>query len=798
MKFTIDWLKEHLETKATDTEIINKLTAIGLEVEEVIDAAALYGDFIIGEVVKEEKHPNADKLKICKVNIGNKIVDVVCGAPNVTKGMKAVYAPPGSTIPVNQMKLKVAKIRGVESSGMLCSEYELGISELHEGIIQMPEDSKVGSSYVDQMNLDNIKIEIGITPNRQDCLGVYGIARDLSAAGLGNLKELEVPKIPSKYKNPISTTFEKKADQKSCYAFGSRYIKNVKNCESPQWLKDKLTSIGLKPISALVDVTNYILFDYNRPLHVYDADKINGNIVVRSARKNEAFFGLDDKEYSLEEGMCVISDDKTALGLGGILGGISSSCDLDTKNVLLESALFSPENTANTGRKLFIDSDARYRFERGVDANSLNIGLDKAALLIQEICGGEISDTEICGNIPTETKEISFDLIKNSSRLGIEIDQSEIEKILNKLGIKNKKNNNILLCTIPSWRHDIHGEADLSEEVIRIKGFDAIPVLPIRTENKINEVILSRTYKNNLRSKRFLAQRGGNELVTWSFSSSKDSKFYSSNQHLKIKNPISEDLDILRPSLIPNLLTAIKKNISRGFDSFSIFEVGSQFTSDIPGDQKNIACGLKSGIKTEKNWNSQKVDFDSYDVQADILALVNHLMAKNKNIEIKTGAPDWYHPGRSASLTINKDTVLGYFGELHPKIIKHHKIKNRVLAFELFIDEVPLSSKKTTNKESYFESDFQTVDRDFAFIVNKDVEAKTMINLPFKADEKLVKNVQIFDVFEGEAIGNDKKSLAIKVTLQASDRTLNETEIQDVSKKIVDLIQQKTAGVVRS
>ena len=633
MKFTISWLKEHLETKALNEEIINKLTAIGLEVEEVQDASALYGDFLIAQVVDEEKHPNADKLKLCKVDIGSKVIDVVCGAPNVVKGMKVVYAPPGAVIPVNQMKLKVAKIRGVESSGMLCSEYELGISDSHDGIIHMPENSNVGGLYIDQMNLNDVMIEIGITPNRQDCLGVYGIARDLAAAGIGELKEIKLPKFKTVGKNPINILFEETSDQKNyCSAFGSCYIKNVKNCESPQWLKDKLSSIGLKPISALVDITNYILFDYNRPLHVYDADKISGDIVIRSAKKDEIFLGLDDKEYTLSERMCVIADEKQPLGLGGILGGSLSACNTNTTNVLLESALFIPANIASTGRKLFIDSDARYRFERGVDPNSLNIGIDRAANLIQEICGGEISESQICGTIPNNEHIISFDLLKNTNRLGVEIDQSEIESMLKKLGIKTTSKKDNLICTIPSWRHDIHGEADLSEEVIRLKGFDAIPVLPVRTEKRINEKILSDSYKNTLRSKRFLAHRGSNELITWSFTSSKDSKFYIDDQKLEIQNPISEELDILRPSLIPNLINAVKKNSSRGFESFSLFEVGNQFFSDQSGDQKNIACGLRAGIKFEKSWRTEKTHYDTYDVKDDILTLINHLIPQNLSL----------------------------------------------------------------------------------------------------------------------------------------------------------------------
>ena len=799
MKFTISWLKEYLDTNASDEAIIDKLTDIGLEVEKVQDAKDLFGAFIIAEVVEEEKHPDADKLRVCKVNVGDKVVDVVCGAPNVIKGMKVVYAPPGTVIPVNQMKIKVAKIRGVESSGMLCSEYELGISDLHNGIIHMSENSKVGSLYIDQMNMNDVMIEIGITPNRQDCLGVYGVARDLAAAGIGELREIAVPNISTKAKNPIQIVFENPKDQNLyCPAFGSRYIKNVKNCESPQWLKDKINSIGLKPISALVDITNYMLFDYNRPLHVYDADKISGKIVIRSAKKNEKFLGLDEKEYTLDQGMCVIADEEKPLGLGGILGGEASACSMLTTNILLESALFNATNIADTGRKLFIDSDARYRFERGVDSNSLNNGMDRAASLIQEICGGEISESNICGEIPKVEHNISFNLTRNANRLGVEIDAAKIEKMLNKLGIKTKKNDDILMCSIPSWRQDIHGEVDLSEEVIRLTGYDSIPVLSIRTGTRINDNVLNESYKNNLRAKRFLAQRGNNELITWSFISSKDSNFYIEDQKLKIQNPISEELDILRPSLIPNLLNAVKKNSNRGFESFSLFEVGNQFFSDQPGDQKNIACGLRGGVKAEKTWRNNESIYDVYDAKEDMLSLIEHLLPQSKKIEINAGAPKWYHPGRSATIMLNKNIVLGYFGELHPKIMKFHKIKSRISVFELFLDEIQGKVRKSTNKDNYVVSDFQAVDRDFAFTVDKSIEGKILVNLALKADEKLVQAVDIFDVFEGDSIGADKKSIAIKVMLQASDRTLSEAEIQEVSSKIVDSIQQKTAGVVRS
>ena len=795
MKFTISWLKEHLETKASTDEIINKLTSIGLEVEEANDSSKIFADFIVAQVVEEKKHPDADKLKVCKVNTGSSIVDVVCGASNVEKNMKVVYAPPGSTIPSNQMKLKIVKIRGVESSGMMCSEYELGLSDDHDGIIKLDDKAKVGQSYAEISGFDDIVIEIGITPNRQDCLGVYGIARDLSATGIGNLKTEKIQSLKGTFQSPIDIEIKNKED---CPAFAGRYIKNLRNVESPDWLKNKIKSIGLRPISALVDITNYVMFDINRPLHVYDADKLANKIIVRSSKKGEKFNGLDERNYLLDEDICVISDTEKVLGLGGVMGGESSGCTNQTINVLLESALFNPITTAKSGRKLSIESDARYRFERGVDPESVMQGINNATKLILDICGGEISDVIIAGDIPKHNHQISMSIERINKRLGVDLDQDEIITILNNLGIKTKFNKKEILCDTPSWRQDIQCEADLTEEVIRIKGYDSIPTLDIRTSQKINSFILNDSQKRSSRSKRFLASRGYNELVTWSFTSSEESEFYGDNDNLKIVNPISEELNILRPSLLPNIIAAMKKNVSRGFNSFSLFEVGNQFLSSKPGDQKNIVCGLRAGIKQSKNWKDKESHYDIFDVKKDIYDLINHILPQQKKLTIINEAPDWYHPGRSCTLMLNKTIKLGYFGELHPKIGLYYKIKNRINVFELMLDDVPLFKKKSTNKPSLYLSNFQKVSRDFAFVLDSNIKGSDLISSALKVDQNIIQDVEIFDIFEDSSLGENKKSMAINVIMQANDRTLSDSEIQELSSKIIQAIEKDISGSVRS
>ena len=795
MKFSYSWLTEHLKTNAHFEEIEKKLTSIGLEVEDIQDTGKAYKDFIVGQVLEEKKHPNADKLKLCKVDIGKEKVDVVCGAPNVEKGMKVVYAPVGSTIPVNQMKIKAAKIRGVESYGMMCSEYELGISNEHDGIIRLEEKETIGRSFSEIYGLNDIVIEIGITPNRQDCLGVKGIARDLASAGMGELLERKISREKGSFKSPIKIEIQ---DNKICSAFAGRYFRNVKNTESPEWLKNKLKSIGLRPISALVDITNFVMYDENRPLHVYDADKINGKIIVRAANDGESFQALDEKDYHLKNGMCVIADEKKVLGLGGIMGGESTGCSTETKNVLLESALFDEINTAKTGRNLSILSDARYRFERGIDPNSTLKGIDLATQLILEICGGECSEVELAGNIKENKNEVSTSSSYISRRLGFEVSDKELISILSSLGIETSQTGDVIKCLIPSWRQDIHGEADISEEVIRIKGYENIPTSNIRLKNKINKNILNYAQKKLMKARHFIASIEYDELVTFSFTDSKNCKVFGDINKLKIVNPISEDLDILRPNLLPNLLQAIKKNKNRNFDSFSIFEIGSQYRSTFPEDQLNVACGIKSGVKTEKSWKNIRTEFDIYDVKQDLTSLIDYLMPGNKKISVSNDCPSWYHPGRSGSIKINNSVIAGYFGELHPRVANQFKIKNKTNIFELYLDELPNTEKKTTNKPVLNLSDFQIVTRDFAFVIDKKVKSEEVVTSAFKVDKELIRNVEIFDLFEDDSLGKDKKSIAIKVTLQSNEKTLAENDISEISSKIIESVEKSTSGTVRS
>ena len=795
MKFSYSWLTEHLKTNAHFEEIEKKLTSIGLEVEDIQDTGKAYQDFIVGQVLEEKKHPNADKLKLCKVDIGKEKVDVVCGAPNVEKGMKVVYAPVGSTIPVNQMKIKAAKIRGVESYGMMCSEYELGISNEHDGIIRLEEKETIGRSFSEIYGLNDIVIEIGITPNRQDCLGVKGIARDLASAGMGELLERKISREKGSFKSPIKIEIQ---DNKICSAFAGRYFKNVKNTESPEWLKNKLKSIGLRPISALVDITNFVMYDENRPLHVYDADKIDNKIIVRSAHDGESFLALDEKDYHLKNGMCVIADEKKVLGLGGIMGGESTGCSTETKNVLLESALFDEINTAKTGRNLSIISDARYRFERGIDPNSTLKGIDLATQLILEICGGECSEVELVGNIKKNKNEVSTSSSYISRRLGFEVSDKELISILSSLGIETSQTGDVIKCLIPSWRQDIHGEADISEEVIRIKGYENIPTSNIRLKSKINKNILNYAQKKLMKARHFIASIEYDELVTFSFTDSKNCEVFGNINKLKIVNPISEELDILRPNLLPNLLQAIKKNKNRNFDSFSIFEIGSQYRSTSPEDQLNVACGIKSGIKTEKSWKNMQTEFDIYDVKQDLTSLIDYLMPGNKKISVSNDCPSWYHPGRSGSIKINNSVIAGYFGELHPRVANQFKIKNKTNIFELYLDELPNTEKKTTNKPVLNLSDFQIVTRDFAFVIDKKVKSEEVITSAFKVDKELIRNIEIFDLFEDDSLGKDKKSIAIKVTLQSNEKTLAENDISEISSKIIESVEKSTSGTVRS
>ena len=540
---------------------------------------------------------------------------------------------------------------------MMCSEHELGLSDNHEGIIKLSDKSIVGQPYSEISGINDVVIEVGVTPNRQDCLGVLGLARDLAATGLGKLKVNEYKKQKGSFKSPIGIEIN---NTDLCSCFAGRYFRNVKNVQSPNWLQKKLKAVNLRPISALVDITNYVMLDLNRPLHVYDADKIDGKIIIRQSKKGESFNALDENSYELLDGMCAIADEKKVLGLGGIMGGEGSGCTENTSNILLESALFNPVSIAKSGRSLSILSDARYRFERGVDPSSVLIGIDRASELISEICGGEFSEVIVAGKIPQEQNIINMSLERIEKRLGVSIDDKEIISILNNLGIETKQKKDNVVCKIPSWRQDIEGEADLSEEIIRIKGYEHVPTVNIRNTERINLSILSDSQKLISKSKRFIASKGYNELVTWSFAFSRESQFYGNYDQLKIVNPISEDLDILRPSLLPNLIGAVKKNVSRNFDTFSIFEVGSQYVSSVPEGQKNVVCGLRAGIKQVKDWKNEKSFYDIFDLKKDLTHLIDYLIPQQKKLTIISEAPEWYHPGRSATVMLNKTIKIGF------------------------------------------------------------------------------------------------------------------------------------------
>ena len=800
MIITIPWLKEHLKTSAKENEIIDHLTNIGLEVEGVKENSGEMGKFKIAKVLKAEKHPNADKLKVCDVNIGGKeILKVVCGAPNAREGLITIYAPPGAVIPKTNFELKVAKIRGVESRGMLCSESELNLSNESEGIIELKNKEKeIGKSY---FKISSQKaIDISITPNRADCLGIRGIARDLSSAGVGKLIQTKRKKIKQNTKHQIKTSITKEKNQ-GCDIFGSCYIKNITNKESPEWLKNKLIALGLKPISAVVDITNYVMFDLNRPLHAYDADKINKEIIVRNAKEGEMFEALDNKKYKLKKDMCVISDKSGVLGLGGIIGGTTTSTELDTKNILLEAAYFSPSSIRKTARALNINTDAKYRFERGIDPNSIKEGLELATDLILKICGGEASKFQITGKTNQKNKIINFQVEKFEKLIGISITANEIDKILSSLGFKCKKSQKAIKVEVPSWRPDVSLDEDLIEELIRIKGFNNIKLIE-PSKNRYQDTL---NFKQKLfhLSQRSLASKGYMEIVTWSFTDSKiDKQFSKGEKEIPIFNPISSDLDVLRRSIFSNLAIYLKKNQDRGYEDLSLFEIGPTFFGKNPGEQQIVVGGLKSGKINRKSWLDKERDVDVFDIKGDTIKTLLELGIEEKNLFVSDNTKHSYHPGRSGSITLKseKGPHLAYFGEIHPAIIKNLDYKDKnIFGFEIFLKNIPEPNKKSRlSKKSFQASDYQKSERDFAFVIDKIFKIGALEKIIREVDENLIQNVSTFDVYEGENIPKDKKSVAINVTLQAIDKTLSENDLDKISKKIIDTVKDKTGAIIRS
>ncbi len=800
MIITIPWLKEHLNTKAKEKEIINYLTNIGLEVEGIKENSGEMGKFKIAKVLKAEKHPNADKLKVCDVTIGdNKILKVVCGASNARDGLITIYAPPGAIIPKTKFELKVAKIRGVESKGMLCSESELNLSDESEGIIELKNKEKeIGKSYF-QSNSEKA-IDISITPNRADCLGVRGIARDLASTGVGKLIQNKRKKIKQTAKHQIKTSITKEKNQ-GCETFGSCYIKDITNRESPDWLKKKLITLDLKPISAVVDITNYVMFDLNRPLHAYDADKVNKEIIVRNSKEGEVFEALDNKKYKLNKDMCVISDKSGVLGLGGIIGGTSTSTELETKNILLEAAYFSPSSIRKTARELNINTDAKYRFERGIDPNSIKEGLELATELVLEICGGQASKFEIIGKKNQKNKIINFQIEKFEKLIGTPISTNESNKILSSLGFKCKKNKNNIKVEVPSWRPDVALEEDLIEELIRIKGFNDIKL--IEPEKRRIQDTLNFKQKLFHLSQRSLASKGYMETVTWSFTDSKvDKQFSKGEKEISIFNPISSDLDVLRRSIFSNLAIHLKKNQDRGYEDLSLFEIGPTFFGKNPGEQQIVAGGLKSGKVNRKSWLDKERNIDVFDIKSDTLKTLIEFGIEEKNIFVSDNTKHSYHPGRSGSVTLKseKGPHLAYFGEIHPAIIKNLDFKDKnIFGFEIFLKNIPEPNKKIRqNKKSFQASDYQKTERDFAFVIDKIFKVGALEKIIKEVDKNLIQKVSTFDVYEGENIPKDKKSVAINVTLQATDKTLTENDLDIISKKIIQIVSEKTGAKIRS
>jgi phenylalanyl-tRNA synthetase beta chain len=803
MKATLSWLKEHLDTKAGVEKIADTLTRIGLEVEEVFDPKTSLAPFRVAEVVKCEKHPNADKLSVCEVDTGTDRVQVVCGAPNARAGLKGVFAPVGSYVPGIDLTLTKAKIRGVESNGMLLSERELELSDEHTGIIELAPDAKVGSPAAAALGLDDAVFNVAITPNRPDCLAVRGIARDLAAAGLGNLKKDAVKPVKGSFPNPIPIKLEFEGETAdACPIFAGRLVRNVKNGPSPEWLQRRLKAIGLRPINALVDITNYISYDRARPLHVYDADKLEGAIRARLGREGESFHALDGKTYGVDGDMCVIADDAKVLGLGGVIGGEETGVTESTTNVFIESAYFDPKRTARTGRRLNIQSDARFRFERGVDPEFVVPGLELATDLVLQLCGGEASKIEVAGKPPKANRPFKFDLGLIERLSGLELEGHEIKQLLAALGIRLEGKGKHLKAAPPSWRPDITGPADLVEEVVRLTGVDKVPATPMKRAAGVAKPVLTESQRRQRLTRRVLAARGFVEAVTWSFIAPEHAKLFGGGAaELHLSNPISTELAVMRPSLLPSLVLAAQRNKDRGFTDGALFELGQAYRGARPEDQFLAASGVRFGHSnmegSGRHWSGEAPSSCVFVVKEDAVAALAALGIDQSNLTVAREAPPWFHPGRSGALKLGPKTVLGVFGEFHPDLLAELRIDPPLAGFELYLDALPAAKSKGTAKPALEASDLQPVRRDFAFLLDREVAAGDVVRAAWSADRALISETRVFDVFTGQGVPEGKKSLAIEVTLQPREKTLTDAEIEAVAAKIVAAVTKATGGELR-
>jgi phenylalanyl-tRNA synthetase beta chain len=797
MKFTLSWLKEHLDTTATVDEIAEALTDLGLEVEGVEDRGARLRDFTIGKVLSAEKHPDADKLRVCQVATDEGTKQIICGAPNARAGITVVIAKPGVYVPGIDTTIGVGKIRGIESHGMMASERELELSDEHDGIIELP-SGEVGDSFVDWLaandpaKVDPV-IEIAITPNRPDALGVRGVARDLAARGLGTLKPLTVAPVPGTFPCPVPVTIDADTAE-ACPVFYGRVIRGVKNGPSPAWLQDALRAIGLRPISALVDVTNFFTHDRCRPLHVFDADTVKGGLRVHRAAGGETFTGLDEKDYVLAEGMTAISDEGGVESLAGIMGGLHSGCTENTVNVFVEAAYFDPIRTAYTGRALKINSDARYRFERGIDPLSARDGVEAATRMILDLCGGEPSEVIVAGADPDVARAYRLDTDRVQSLVGMEIAPETQRATLTALGFRMEGD----MAHVPSWRPDVQGEADLVEEVARMASLTRLVPAPMpRGRAGVPAPVLTPIQKRERAARRTLASLGYNECVTYSFVDEKAARLFGGGgDATRLENPISSDMSHMRPSLLPGLLAAAARNQARGFMDLALFEVGPAFAGGEPEEQHLLATGLLVGHTGPRDVHKARRPVDLYDAKADAEAVLAAMGAPEKT-QILRGTDDAWHPGRSAKFCLGPKKVLGLFGEVHPKVLREMDVKGPAVAFVLWPAEIPMPKAAGAARPALHLNALQAVERDFAFVVDAQVAASDVVNAAAGADKGLIEEVRVFDEFIGGSLGEGRKSLAITVRMQPTDKTLTDKEIEAVAAKIVEKVGKSTGGVLR-
>ena len=814
MKFTLSWLKNHLDTSASLQEISDRLTRNGLVVDSITTPGEAFKGFKIAEILDVSPHPHGDRLNVCRVLTGTDVIQVVCGAPNARVGLKSVLGLPGMSIPATGVVLKKTTIREVESSGMLCSYRELGLGEDHQGIIELPADAPVGQEFCVYKGLDDPVFDIEITPNRGDCLSVRGIARDLAATGLGILKPLVIPPVKGLFPSPISVDI---TDSQGCPFFTGRVIRGVKNNPSPLWLQQKLEAVGIRPISALVDITNFMTYDRGRPLHVFDLDRLNGQtLTIGCAKDKERLHGLDDHSYALKTTHLVIADSAGPCSLAGIIGGMASGCSLETTSVFLESALFDPIRIAQAGRDLGILTDARYRFERGVDSRIISEGLEQATRLILDLCGGEPSDVIDAGTLPSLADPIPFSAERVKTLGGLDVEEGRALDILEKLGFGRPKAGWI---SVPSWRPDITGTADLVEEVLRIEGYEQIPAVGFPIEEFPTDLefasktpsllpsspprIIEDPFASSLdclwKIRRYLVSQGLSELYTWSFiKESWAHAFGGGNQDVRLENPISLEMAYMRPSLLPLLLDSLRRHHGRGYKNMAFFEVGHQYHST---GEPLVASGIRGFSTGPRHWLKKGRTVDFFDAKADFYGVLESCGFNASHLPIDASTPPWYHPARSGALTLGPKKILGYFGEIHPTILELFDLSDPVVGFEIFIESIPgINTRNTRNKAKTFIPlpVYQPVERDFAFLVNQDVPAGKILDLLRKIDKNLIHSVGIFDVYQGLGVPEGQKSIGVTVRLEPRERTLTENDLTLISQKIVTLMHENIGAVLRS